>query len=69
MIEFKIEKTVSFDIDGMAEEIIAGGTFGDAVGECECGEEYYELSDKQRTALKIATFEKVLEILKGRIVF
>ena len=63
-ITFELTKMVEFYIKDIAEEIICGASFVEALEYREAHEDYDELTKEQKKALKIAVYEKVVEILK-----
>jgi len=63
-ITFELTKMVEFSIKDIAEEIIYGASFQMALKYREAYADYDELTKEQQRALRIAVYEKVVEILK-----
>lgn len=63
-ITFELTKMVEFYIKDIAEEIICGASFQMALEYREADADYDELTKEQQRALRIAVYEKVVEILK-----
>lgn len=63
-ITFELTKMVEFYIKDIAEEIICGASFQMALEYHEADADYDELTKEQQKALRIAVYEKVVEILK-----
>lgn len=66
-ITFELTKMVEFYIKDIAEDIICGASFQEALEYREADADYDELTKEQQKALKIAVYEKIVEILKKEV--